>query len=123
MSKFIDSPIPSHYEIIIQQLEQMGVPPLDTKEYEYGVTEFCFDRNDWLSFSDGVEQTHPEAYDFIAHACAYLPIWETCSSCGKDISYNYMIFRTELLDDFVRAVIPDVHDQWSQAFSESGGEV
>jgi len=123
MSRFIDSPLPSHYEIIIQQLEQMGVPPLDTKEYEYGVTEFCFDRNDWLSFSDGVEQTHPEAYDFIAHACAYLPIWETCSSCGKDISYNYMIFRTELLDDFVRAVIPDVHDQWSQAFSESGGEV
>jgi len=123
MSRFIDSPLPSHYEIIIQQLEQMGVPPLDTKEYEHGVTEFCFDRNDWLAFADDVEQTHPEAYDFIAHACAYLPIWETCSSCGKDISYNYMIFRTELLDEFVKAVIPDVYDQWSQAFSESGGEV
>ena len=68
------------------------------------------------------EQTCPEAYDFIAHACAYLPIWETCSSCGKDVSYNYMIFRTELLDEFVKAVIPEVHEQWTQVFSESGGE-
>ena len=122
MSRFIESPIPKHYETIIHQLEQIGISPLDTKEYEHGVTEFCFDRSDWLAFSDNLERTCPEAYDFIAHACAYLPIWETCSSCGKDISYNYMIFSTELLDEFVKAVIPDVHEQWSQVFSESGGE-
>ena len=34
MSRFIESPIPKHYETIIQQLDQMGIPPLDTKEYE-----------------------------------------------------------------------------------------
>ena len=122
MSRFIESPIPKHYETIIHQLEQIGISPLDTKEYEHGVTEFCFDRSDWLAFSDNLERTCPEAYDFIAHACAYLPIWETCSSCGKDISYNYMIFSTELLDEFVKAVIPEVHEQWTQVFSESGGE-
>lgn len=123
MTFFIETSIPRHYEVIIQQLQELGIPPLNAKEYEHGVTEFCFDRNDWLSFCDGLETSDPIAYDFIANECAYLPVWETCDSCGKDVSYNYMIFRSELLDEFVKAVTPNVYEQWAVAFSQTGGEV
>ena len=122
MTKFIESPLPSHYEMIVGQLKTMGIEPFDVEEHDNGYTEFCFDRNDWLSFTEDLETNEPIAYDSIANECAYLPVWETCDSCGKDVSYNYMIFRTELLEEFVKAVTPDVYKQWAVAFSQTGGE-